>query len=159
MTFKNILLRIQANVTAEPTEQARLLAEADELRSRVIELEHEKGPDVAPPLASFPEPFADTAARLNPLRVGGTITQPIKTHDAKPTYPAEAQDTRVQGVVIIEALVDPSGTVANARVLRSIPLLDAAALGAVSRWQFTPTLLNGQPLSVILTVTVNFTLQ
>jgi periplasmic protein TonB len=44
-------------------------------------------------------------------------------------------------------------------VLRSIPMLDAAALGAVSRWRFMPTLLNGQPVSVIMTVTVNFTLQ
>jgi protein TonB len=83
----------------------------------------------------------------------------MKTHDAKPTYPADAQNAHVQGVVIIEALVDPTGTVANAGVLRSIPMLDAAALGAVSRWRFMPTLLNGQPVSVIMTVTVNFTLQ
>ena len=47
----------------------------------------------------------------------------------------------------------------NARVLRSIPLLDAAALDAVKQWQFTPTLLNGVPVPVIMTVTVQFTLQ
>jgi TonB family protein len=62
-------------------------------------------------------------------------------------------------VVIIEAIIDPSGSIANARVLRSIPLLDEAALGAVSRWQFTPTEVNGQRVGVLMTVTVNFTLQ
>jgi protein TonB len=124
-----------------------------------MELQRQNPPEVAPPLSSFAEPFADTAARLNPIRVGGNIMTPMKTHDAKPTYPADAQNAHVQGVVIIEALVDPTGTVANAGVLRSIPMLDAAALGAVSRWRFMPTLLNGQPVSVIMTVTVNFTLQ
>ena len=98
-------------------------------------------------------------ARLTPIRVGGDIRPPVKTKDARPVYPVEAQSARVQGVVILEAIIDTDGTVANARVLRSIPLLDAAALGAVSHWQFTPTLLNGQPAAVIMTVTVNFTLQ
>jgi protein TonB len=73
-------------------------------------------------------------------------------------YPAEAQASRVQGVVILEAIIDEQGNIANARVLRSIPMLDEAALGAVSQWKFTPTLLNGAPVPVIMTVTVNFTL-
>jgi TonB family protein len=55
--------------------------------------------------------------------------------------------------------IGPNGTVTDAKVLRSIPLLDAAALDAVKQWQFTPTLLNGVPVPVIMTVTVNFTLQ
>ena len=98
-------------------------------------------------------------ARLTPIRIGGSIKQPVKIHDVKPVYPDEAQAARVQGVVIIEAVIDPSGAVTNAHVLRSIPLLDGAALGAVSQWQFTPTQVNGAPVSVIMTVTVNFTLQ
>jgi protein TonB len=61
--------------------------------------------------------------------------------------------------VIIEAIIGPDGRVQEAKVLRSIPLLDAAALDAVRQWQFTPTLLNGVPVPVIMTVTVNFTLQ
>jgi len=65
----------------------------------------------------------------------------------------------VQGVVIIEAVIDPQGKVVDARVLRSIPLLDQAALEAVHQWEFTPTLLNGVPQSVIMTLTVNFVLQ
>ncbi len=76
-----------------------------------------------------------------------------------PVYPPIAQSARVQGVVIIEAIIGPDGRVTEAKVLRSIPLLDAAALDAVKQWVYTPTLLNGVPVPVIMTVTVNFTLQ
>jgi protein TonB len=94
-----------------------------------------------------------------PVRVGGNIRSPTKTKDVKPTYPAMAQSARVQGVVIIEATIGPDGRVQETKVLRSIPLLDAAALDAVKQWTFTPTLLNGIPVPVIMTVTVNFALQ
>jgi len=84
--------------------------------------------------------------------------QPTKTKHVNPTYPPIAQSARVQGVVIIEAVIGPTGKVQEARVLRSIPLLDQAALDAVRQWEFTPTLLNNQPVPVIMTVTVQFTL-
>ncbi len=79
--------------------------------------------------------------------------------DVKPVYPPIAQSARVSGVVIIEATIGADGRVKDAKVLRSIPLLDQAALDAVKQWQFTPTLLNSVPVPVIMTVTVNFTLQ
>jgi protein TonB len=107
------------------------------------------------PEAPPPPPPPPTA----PVRVGGNIKQPSKTKDVKPVYPPIAQSARVQGVVIIEATIGPDGRVKEAKVLRSIPLLDQAALDAVKQWQFTPTLLNGVPVPVIMTVTVNFTLQ
>ena len=107
------------------------------------------------PEAPPPPPPAPT----QPIRVGGNIKQPTKTKDVKPVYPPIAQSARVQGVVIIEATIGPDGRVKEAKVLRSIPLLDQAALDAVKQWQFTPTLLNGVPVPVIMTVTVNFTLQ
>jgi protein TonB len=91
--------------------------------------------------------------------VGGNIKAPQKIRDVRPTYPPIAQSARVQGVVIIEATIGPDGKVTNAKVLRSVPLLDQAALEAVRQWEFTPTLLNGMPVPVIMTVTVNFTLQ
>jgi len=111
------------------------------------------GLEAAPPPPPPPPPPAA------PVRVGGNIKPPTKTRDVKPTYPAIAQSARVQGVVIIEATIGPNGGVQEAKVLRSIPLLDAAALEAVKQWTFTPTLLNGVPVPVIMTVTVNFTLQ
>jgi protein TonB len=60
--------------------------------------------------------------------------------------------------VIIEAIIGADGRVQDARILRSIPLLDQAALDAVKQWEFTPTMLNGAPVPVISTMTVQFTL-
>ena len=93
------------------------------------------------------------------LRVGGNIKPPMKIRDVRPVYPAEALAARVMGVVIIEARIEPDGSVGNAQVLRSIPLLDQAAIDAVMQWRFTPTLVNGQAVPLVMTVTVNFTLQ
>jgi periplasmic protein TonB len=74
-------------------------------------------------------------------------------------YPVIAQIAKVQGVVIIEATIGPNGKVQDVKVLRSHPLLEAAALDAVRQWEFTPTLLNGSPVSVVMTVTVDFRLR
>jgi protein TonB len=65
----------------------------------------------------------------------------------------------VEGVVILEAIIGADGRVQEVRVLRSKPLLDQAAIDAVRQWLFTPTLLNGVPVPVIMTVTVNFALE
>jgi protein TonB len=93
-----------------------------------------------------------------PLRFGGNIRPPQRTKNVNPVYPAIAQSARVQGIVIIEATIGANGDVTNARVLRSIPLLDQAALDAVRQWQFSPTLVNGVPVAVIMTMTVQFSL-
>jgi protein TonB len=93
-----------------------------------------------------------------PIRVGGNIRPPAKTKHVDPAYPEVAMSARIQGVVILETTIDEQGRVAEVRVLRSIPLLDQAAVDAVRQWEFTPTLLNGAPVPVILTTTVQFTL-
>jgi len=95
----------------------------------------------------------------NAVRVGGNMKVPMKTKHVAPVYPPIAQSASVQGVVILEALLGPDGKVQDAHILRSIPLLDQAALDAVKQWEFTPTLLNGAPVPVIMTATVQFTLQ
>jgi periplasmic protein TonB len=91
--------------------------------------------------------------------VGGNVKAPTRIRDVRPVYPDVAKAAGVQGVVIIEAVIGPDGGVQDARVLRSIALLDEAALDAVRQWRFVPTLLNGVPVPVIMTVTVNFTAQ
>jgi TonB family protein len=91
--------------------------------------------------------------------VGGKIKQPIKTKDVKPAYPADAQSAKVAGTVIIEATIGANGKVIDAKVLRSVPKLDQAALDAVKQWEYSPTLLNGKPVPVKMTVTVTFRLQ
>lgn len=93
-----------------------------------------------------------------PVRVGGNIRTPTKTRNVSPVYPPEAQAARVSGMVILEAVIGRDGRVTDAKVLRSVPMLDQAAIDAVMQWEFTPTLLNGAPVRVIMTVTVNFTL-
>ena len=94
-----------------------------------------------------------------PLRVGGHIKEPKKIKDVRPIYPQEAQESRVSGIVILELLIDEEGMVSEARVIRPVALLDEAARDAVLQWQFMPTLVNGHAAPVIMTVTVNFTLQ
>lgn len=93
-----------------------------------------------------------------PIRPGGQVKPPDRLTYSRPEYPAIAISARVSGSVIIEAIIGTDGLVRDAKVLRSIPLLDEAALKAVRQWRYTPTLLNGMPVAVIMTVTVTFTL-
>jgi protein TonB len=65
----------------------------------------------------------------------------------------------IEGRVVLEALIDEQGRVDQVKVLRSVALLDAAAMDAVRSWRYTPTTLNGVPVAVLMTVTVTFTLQ
>ena len=96
--------------------------------------------------------------KQEPVRVGGDIRPPNKIKDAAPSYPEIAKQARVQGIVILEAIIDPAGNVTNVRVLRSIPLLDQSAINAVKQWKYEPTMLNGVPVPIVMTVTVNFAL-
>ena len=96
--------------------------------------------------------------RLQPVPVGGQIREPRRLTYVPPVYPAVAQAARVEGIVILEAIIDETGAVRDVRVLRSIPLLDRAAIDAVSRWRYLPTTLNGVAVPVIMTVTVSFKL-
>jgi periplasmic protein TonB len=92
------------------------------------------------------------------IRVGGQIKEPKKLKNVSPVYPDIAKQARVQGVVILECTISPQGKVTDVKVLRGIPLLNDAAIEAVRQWVYTPTLLNGVPVPVIMTVTVNFKL-
>jgi len=98
-------------------------------------------------------------AKAAAVRVGGKVRPPTKTKDVAPVYPAAAKSARIAGVVIIEATIGADGKVIDAKVLRSVPMLDQAALDAVRQWEYSPTLLNGAPVPVVMTVTINFKLQ
>lgn len=111
----------------------------------------EVGPPPPPRVDAPPQPQA-------PVRVGSVIRAPQKIHHVAPEYPDIARRARISGVVILEALIAEDGSVRDVKVLRSKPLLDEPAMEAVRQWRFTPTLLNGQPVPVIMTVTVTFTL-
>jgi protein TonB len=106
-----------------------------------------------------PIPPPPPVAAQAPVRVGSGIRVPRKIVDVRPVYPQMAQVARVEGVVILEAILDARGHVASVHVLRSVALLDQAAVAAVEQWTYTPTLLNGVAVPVVMTVTVQFTLQ
>jgi len=114
------------------------------------------GDYLAPPPAPVAAPVSDQA----PLRAGGDVKRPLKVRDATPAYPSIARAAHVEGVVIIEATIGPDGKVQDARILRSAnPLLNEEALNAVRQWEYTPTLLNGIPVAIVMTVTVDFRLR
>ncbi len=106
---------------------------------------------------SIPEPPA--AQPQAPRRVGGDIKPPQRLSYKAPQYPATAQAARIEGTVILEAVIDADGAVQNVRVSKSVPLLDRAAIEAVQQWRYTPTRLNGVAIAVIMSVTVTFTLR
>ena len=94
-----------------------------------------------------------------PVRVGGDIKRPEILKRVDPVYPAIAKAARVSGMVIVEAIIARDGSIKDAKVIRSVPMLDQAALDAVQQWRYTPTLLNGQPVEVIMSVNVTFAIQ
>ena len=100
------------------------------------------------------------AARANAVasavKVGGQIKPPTKIKDVTPVYPAIARSARVAGTVVIAATIGPDGKVIDTKVVKSVPMLDQAALDAVQQWEYTPSLLNGAPVAVTVTVTINF---
>ena len=178
LIIKNLLLRHQASVEGNPARQRQLIAAADQLRSQALELQKRRrragtpqpGAGAAPGSAARtapppppppPPPPADAGlvGGQTPLRLGGDMKPPLKIKNVSPVYPPDAKEARVTGVVIIEATIDAAGLVRDTRVIQSVPLLDEAAVEAVRQWEFTPTLVNGEPVPVVVTITVNFTLK
>jgi TonB family protein len=95
----------------------------------------------------------------NPVSPGGNVQAPKKVTDVNPIYPAAAQSARVEGVVLLEASIGVDGRVEDVKVVKSIPLLDGAAVDAVKQWVYTPTLVKGVPVAVVMRVTVDFKLR
>jgi len=94
-----------------------------------------------------------------PVRVGAKMQPPRKLKDVKPIYPDGALPSRSQGAVVIEATIGTDGKVKDVKVIHSVPALDQAAIDAVRQWEYTPSMLNGVAVSVIMTVVVNFAMQ
>jgi protein TonB len=114
-------------------------------------------PDLPPPP---PPPAPPPPAPRGPVRIGGEIKEPTLVHRVEPEYPPIAVASQIEGVVILEAIVDEEGRVESVRVLRSPGVfLDTAAVRAVKQWRYTPVLLNGRPEKFILTVVISFSLQ
>ena len=91
------------------------------------------------------------------MRVGGDVRHPVVVKRVDPIYGEDAKRDRISGIVIVEALVDKTGFVKDAIILKGLPDgLSDAALAAVKQWKFEPATLNGEPVDVIFNVTINF---
>lgn len=110
---------------------------------------------VAPPPPPPPPP---RPKKVEPLRVGGNVQESKILRKVIPVYPELAKRARVEFAVQLEVNVDEEGNVISVKVLKGHPLLDQAAVDAVKQWKYSPTLLNGEPVPVVATVTVEFKL-
>lgn len=108
----------------------------------------------APP----PPPPPPKAATPKRIRVGGQVEAAKAIFKPTPQYPPLAKMARIQGTVRLEAIISTDGTIQDLKVLSGHPLLVKAAMEAVQKWRYQPTLLNGEPVQVITEVDVNFTL-
>jgi periplasmic protein TonB len=90
------------------------------------------------------------------VRSGGDVQPPRKLFTVMPVYPEIALRAHMEGTVVLECIIATDGRVKDVTVLQPIPLLDQAAVDAVKQWRYTPTLLDGSPVEVIMSVTVHF---
>jgi TonB family protein len=122
--------------------------------------QNEPARTVIPAPAEPPAPLAARAAPAGAVRVGGSIKATRKLVNVNPIYPADAAAQGLSGVVILRATIAPDGSVRDIETLRSPnESLTLSATNALYGWQFSPTLLNGEPVAARMTATFNFTQQ
>jgi protein TonB len=92
------------------------------------------------------------------VRVSQGVSQGLLIHQVKPTYPPLARQARIQGVVVLQAVIGKDGNIQNLKVVSGHPMLAPSALEAVKQWKYKPYFLNGEPVEVDTTINVNFTL-
>lgn len=110
-------------------------------------------------VGGLPDWVAEAPPPMQPIRVGsGLVHEPSKLKHVAPVYPAVAVAARAEGSVIVEASIDERGRVTDVRVVQGNSLFDKAALEAVRQWVYSPTLLDGVPVRVLMTITVHFQL-
>jgi protein TonB len=108
-------------------------------------------------MKGVPAPVAAVAeGPKKPVRVGGTVKPPLLIYGPDPEYPALAKGAHISGVVIIEAIIDEHGNVTGMRAVSGHPLLIPAALTAVSKRKYEPTILDGEPTPIDLRVEISF---
>ncbi len=109
---------------------------------------------------AFPVAAAEADADDTVYKTGGDVEEPVEISRTQPTYPEEARKNHIEGLVVIESIIDQKGAVTAAKVVKSPDdLLSNAAVAAVQTWKYKPATKNGQPVKVYLTVTVTFKLQ
>jgi TonB family protein len=158
-----LLIAKGADVNAEnklgmtPLQYAEIAEEKD-----IVEILKKHGARENQPSGSLPShpPEPESTEPSAPLRIlGDMMSKPKIIKQVDPIYPEDAIIAKVEGIVIIEATTDEQGKVIDAKILRSVPLLDKAALAAVKQWIYEPYIYAGKPRPIIFTVTVRFNLK
>jgi len=130
----------------EPVKELEIEADVDDL---IADLDAEFGFPDAPP----------GYGRKGAIAVGGGVSAPIKVFAPQPRYTEDARRAGVEGVVILETVVDEEGNVRDVKVLKGLPFgLDKSAVETVKTWRYEPALRGGRPVSVYFTFTINFSI-
>ena len=119
-------------------------------------------PEIDPAVFGIPDAPPDAVAfgHGDVLQVGGGVIGPEKIFDPQPLYSEDARKGRIQGVVILQAIVDAMGNISQVDVLKPLPLgLTESAVETVKRWRYKPATLDGKPVAVYLNLLINFSLQ
>ena len=170
LVYKNLFLRVQATGESDPAKKQALIAEADALRNKALQLRAGQAtevPDgtvvptgaVPPPPPPPPPPGAPPAAGMKWVYANTTYTAavgaaPVRTKEVKPIYPPMAMSNGIEGTVVLEATIDPRGRVSQVKVVQSLPLLTQSTIDAVRQWQFDPASVGAN--ESVVTVTAVF---
>ena len=176
MVYKSLLLGLKARTVSDPAIRQGLVDEADALRKRAMALRAAGVPSPhgladawqpsSPPsspaqsgtVGGVAEGVVGGVLSDTPMRVGGDVKAPVMRVHVDPVYPEVARKARVSGEVVVECTIDKRGNVTNVKVLQPRPFLTDAAVEAVRQWKFEPATLHGEPVDVLLTSTVKFSL-
>jgi TonB family protein len=170
LVYKNIALRELAAGEADALARQKLVEEADDLRARAVALRGVQDTSPAlrqnsslalPPPPPPPPPVGATGDiqfvyAQTSFSTSGNARALEKVKDVRPVFPPIAIKFGIQGTVVIEAVVDRGGRVAEARIVESVPLLDQSAIDAVKQWQFDPATVSPSGDRVVLTVRASF---
>ena len=115
--------------------------------------------DALEALSALLQPDAPADASNAPIRIGDGVPPPRKIHDVPPVYPPAAREAGIEGLVVLDATIDPTGVVRDIEVVTSVPELDQAAIDAVEQWRYEPMLVDGVAVPISMTMTINFTLR
>ncbi len=177
-------------VPDEPKEKAIFVVEQIKFRPPIIEKERippkqvkrvpipDPDPDAPEPLRlDDPEPVLDLPdidedfldipdappappQQVGPIIVSGEVRKPEKLHAPQPNYTEIARRARIQGIVIVQAIIDRNGEVTHVKILKGLPMgLSEETIKTIKQWKFKPATLRGKPVDVYFNLTVNFKLQ
>ncbi len=152
---------IEANRNAAPRRiQREIQQELADLAAHNVQVAGGKADSAADSKATAEKAKQNERKKqAQPIPIDGTAKAPARVKSVPPVYPEAAQAAKVEGVVVLKAIIGADGRVVDAAVVQSIPLLDQAAIDAVRQWEYTPTLINGVAVPVVMTVSVSFTLK